>query len=169
MSYEIDPNILREILDRIVATIDFTRPGAEGSLGKDIALVIVEEIRTRTVDNAQAADGSTLKENEPRYAARKRAKYGMDQPLLRTGQMLSQLSLLGQTTIGPQRIEMKYGLGVPPSSGSTGYIEDGDMKVTDREKAGWTEAERPFYALDDRIGDEVMTAIGEWLQKQQFD
>jgi hypothetical protein len=93
----------------------------------------------------------------------------MDQPLLRTGQMLSQLSLLGQTTIGPQRIELKYGLGVPPSSGSTGYIEDGDMKVTEREKAGWTEAERPFYALDDRIGDEVMTAIGEWLQKQQFD
>jgi hypothetical protein len=160
---EID-DYLRSILDQV----DFTRPGKDQSLGRDIAGIVAEEINVRTAGNAQDIDGSPLKENEPRYAARKLAKYGTDQPLIRTGQMLSMESLLGETTISKREIEMRYGTGQAPSSGGTGYLSAGDRKVTDREKAEYNSEDRPFYGLDERIANEVAEYAQEWLDEQEF-
>jgi hypothetical protein len=136
-------------LDDAVASVDFTRPGSEGSLGEDIAHIVARSIVDRTVAEQKASDGSPLKENEPRYAAYKRKRYQAHQPLIRTGQMMSLQSVLGETSISADSIEMRYGTGEAPQTSSTGYISDQDKAVTDREKAEHTSAERPFYGLDD--------------------
>jgi hypothetical protein len=153
-------------LNEAIASVDFTRPGSEGSLGEDIAHIIAQGIIDRTVAEQKTSDGSPLKENEPKYRARKLKKYGVEQPLLRTGQMLSLQSVLGETSISADSIEMKYGTGEAPQSSSTGYISDQDKAVTDREKAEHTSAERPFYGMDDAIADTIMDHARDWLDNE---
>jgi hypothetical protein len=167
---DLESNIddIEQWIDGIVSAVDFTRPGKDQSLGRDLAGIVAEEIQVRTAGNSQSADGSPLKDNEPRYAAYKARKYNVHQALVRTGQLLSLQSLIGETTITSDEVSMRYGVGEAPKSGSTGYISDADKKVTDREKAEYVSDERPFYGLDERIADEVAKAAGEWLAEQDF-
>ncbi len=78
---------------------------------------------------------------DPEYAAEKQAKYDLDpdEINIRTGQMLSKLSIAGNITITPREVLIGYGTGQPPSSSASPnqYISDEDKKVTDTEKAEW--------------------------------
>jgi hypothetical protein len=151
-------------LDELVQSYDFTRPGEDGSLGQDLARVVAQGVIDRTVAQQQAADGSQLRENEPRYRARKKKLYQVDQPGLRTGQMLSLTSVLGEVDVTADEVTLRYGIGEAPTSSSTGFISEADKRVTDRDKAGWfTEGGRPFYALDETINTEVAEHAGEAL------
>lgn len=156
-------------LDGIVAAVDFTRPGKDQSLGRDLAGIVAEEIHKRTVGNEQSADGSTLKANTPKYAAWKAKKYHVQQPLIRTGQLTSLQSLIGETTITADEVEMRYGVNEAPSRTSTGAaLSKSDAAITDRQKAEFVSDERPFYALDERIADECAKFAAEWLAEQDF-
>lgn len=158
-----DIDALARDLDALVAGIDFSMPGRDQALGRDLAGVIAQGIVDRTVGEQRSVDGSVLKANMPQYRAWKAAKYGSYQPLVRTGQMTSFPSVLGEVTIVSSDVRMRYGTGSAPTSSSTGYLSDSDRAVTDRDKAGYVSDDRPFYGLDDRIADAVIEAAGDAL------
>lgn len=149
----------------LIDSFDFTRPGEDQSLGRDMAADVATGIIDRTTAEQRDATGSPLKPNEPKYAKRKAEKYGAHQPLVRTGQLLSLQSVKGEVTVSPDEIVMRYGTGDAPSRSSTGYISDADRAVTDRQKAEWNSDERPFYAMDDAIIDAVAQRAADELAK----
>lgn len=148
-------------IDDLIASINFEMPGVNGSLANDLIDIAARGIIDRTVAEQDDAAGSPLKPNNPKYAAFKAAKYSSHQPLVRTGQMLSLASVRGVPTIGEDEIIMDYGLGVAPTSGSTGYISKADRSVTDRQKAGHVSEDRPFYSLDDAIAADMIDHAGK--------
>ena len=78
--------------------------------------------------------------------------------------MLSQLSLLGQTTIGPDAVEMKYGVDVPPGPDARNGVplRPSEAKATDSEKAKYfTDSGRRFYEFDDEIAESLTELCGE--------
>lgn len=123
-------------LEHWLAGVNFTRPGADQSLGRDIALKVVDRIATRGTVDKSGADGEWPK-NAPAYAAYKAKRYGItDAPNIRTGQMLSQQSLYGRTRIEEKEITMVYGVNAPPDRTGTGVpLSESDKQVTDVEKA----------------------------------
>lgn len=166
LDYEINADDVGRWVDEFVATFDFTVPGEDGSLGRDMANKVAEEIANRSVDQGLDSNGEPFKALNREYREWKRKKYHVEEPGLRTGQMLSVTSLLGNTQVGPELVEMTYGTGTAPVASSTGYISDEDKAVTDTQKAEWfTESGRPFYELDETIAEEVKKVAVEALNK----
>jgi hypothetical protein len=124
----------------LIDSFDFTRPGTDQSLGRDMAGDVAEGIHERTVDRRQDVDGNKLVANEYHYAAWKAETLNVYQPLVKTGQMTSLLSLIGDVTVTPNEIVMSYGTGDQDAEGAT-----------DRDKAAWNSGKWPFYAIDDLI------------------
>jgi|GEM_PF-2915897 len=151
----------------ILEGIDFTMPGADQSLGRDMAGVVANGIIDRSVPDAQAPDGSTWAANEPEYAARKRARYDADQPGILTGQMLSLESVKGELTLAPAEVTMKYGTGESAKRARNGAEPPkASDPPTDRQKAEWfTEGGRPFYELDDQINEAVVKEAEDAIEK----
>lgn len=152
-------------IGRLVDGFDFSRPGRDGALGRDLAVAAARGIQERSVPDCLAPDGSIWLANEPRYARWKRARHDADQPGVRTGQMLSQTSLLGRTTVSADEVEMRYGTGQPPGSAANGAeLAEGDRKTTDVRKAGFfTESGRAFYGLDETVAAKVRETAAEAL------
>jgi hypothetical protein len=144
-------------LDALIDGFDFTRPGKDQSLGRDMAGVAARGIIDRSVPGCKAPDGSDWAENEEHYADAKRAKYDADQAGIRTGQMLSLRSVLGEVTVTRDQVVMRYGTGEAPKSAANGAeLTDSDKARTDREKAGYfTEKVGEFYGLDATIAGEL--------------
>jgi hypothetical protein len=137
----------------LIDSWNFTRPGQDQSLGRDMARDVAVGIQERTVAEQRDAMGGSLKPNEKRYKTWKEVKLGVYQPLVKTGQMLSLESLVGDVTVAPDEIVMNYGTGRSPtrSASPMGGLSKQDEKVTDRQKADWNSDDRPFYAMDDQI------------------
>lgn len=176
-----DSNIKEVVgwLHQFVASFNFTRPGVDRSMGRDLAHLVAGLIADRCAKGL-APDGTHWKPVSdtpwgppgsgfqfPGYRTRKRQAYGWPEadgkPNYRTGQMLSHLSLFGNTVVGPDLIEMHYGIDAAPAGcyspvdNRTASERRADESVTDREKAGWAEDnDRPFYELDDEIRDAVL-------------
>ena len=145
----------------IIAGFDLSRTGRDQSLGRDRANKLVECIHER-IDRHVAPDGTPWRPNSDKppppggYRKWKEDKYGLiDEPNIRTGQMTSQKSLYGHTTIEPYLITMVYGTDTPPdrSAAPTGYMSKEDKKTTDTEKAYYAHTgqsrkriKRSFYA-----------------------
>ena len=144
---------------------DFTRPGVDQNLGRDMANVQVARMMDRS-QKFEAPDGSYWLGNSDRpsiwmpegYKAWKSFIYGWkgDSPNYKTGQMLSKTSMGGGTTITPQEVLIKYGTGLAPTksySPSGFFNPDTDGVVTDVEKAEWAHMEgphrpaRPFFGV----------------------
>jgi hypothetical protein len=159
---------IERIMMELVAGFNFTVKGKDSSLGKDLAGLAAEGIVDRSVPDAIAPDGSAWPANEERYAKRKAGKYDAHQPGQRTGQMLSKESVMGETVVGADVVEMRYGTATPPTSAANGTeLTQEDMDITDIEKAFFFSKERPFYGLDqniaDTLGAEAGEALGEYL------
>ncbi len=90
-------------LEACVDSFDFKRVGIEGWLGDDVKMKVVKCIYDRSLDTKGGISGHWDK-NEPKYRAWKEKKYGIvDDPNVRTGQMLSQKSLDGRSTRSKSR------------------------------------------------------------------
>jgi len=152
---------------------NFKRVGKDQSLGRDIAMKVVEQIRNRALTDKKGT-GEVWPDNEPNYAAYKEKRYQVaDAPNQRTGQMLSQLSLYGRTTIEPQLVTMKYGLDQPPTQTNTGVpLAKADEKRTDVQKAYYAHTGqsrkkvlRPFYEVDESDAQAVVELCQDNLNK----
>lgn len=165
-SYKSNEDSLEADLRALIDSWDFTAPGEQQSLGRDVVGEIAAGIHDRTVAEKKDAHGEPLKPNEKRYAARKAREFQSFQPLVRSGQLLSLDSLVGRVDVTPDKITMNYGTNSAPSRvfGPSGNLRQNEP--TDRQKAEWNSEERPFYALDERIVDErVLPAVAESLDK----
>jgi hypothetical protein len=152
-----------QYLRDFVNGFDFTRPGKDQNLGRDLANAEVDQIMVRAEQYRCGPDGDEWEGNSTKsspwlpggYKQWKEEIYGWDDmPNRRTGQMLSQTSLFGRTTIEPRLITMIYGVDAPPdrSASPNGFFDpETDGKITDVEKAelahkaGGNRPARPFY------------------------
>jgi hypothetical protein len=127
--------VVRQI-DALVHTLDFDHSVGNMSLGKRMAEKTAEMIQSRSIQFQKGAEKQWEPNKEP-YKTWKERKYNVfDLAGVRTGQMLSQESLRGETTIHPTEVEMVYGTGEPPTGRRPpGTSTDADRKVTDRQKA----------------------------------
>jgi hypothetical protein len=158
-------------LKRFLDGYNFTRPGKDQSLGRDIVTTIALGIQERSVqDKASATD--LWPANTAEVATRKAKDYGViDQPNVETGQMLSLPSLKGtETAIEPDRITMKYGTGQVPTRTATNQGKVKANPKTDREKAHYAHTGqsskgviRKFYEADDKIAGDVREECRENL------
>jgi hypothetical protein len=129
--------------DQFLDSFEFTRPGRDQSLGRDIANELVDSIDGRNSqrvdpDGAAWPPNSTKEPPKGGYKGWKKRKYGLDdEPNVRTGQMVSRLSLYGRTKIEPKLVTLVYGIDAPPDSSAapTGYISNADKSTTDVRKA----------------------------------
>ncbi len=163
-------------LDEFVDGFNYKRPGIDQSLGRDVAMKVVERIADRSLADRRSVDEDWAP-NEEKYAAWKAKRYsiGEDEPNTRTGQMLSQLSLYGRTRIDEKEITMIYGVNAPPTRTATGVpLTKADQKVTDVQKAYFAHAgqgkhkiTRPFYQVDETDGKAVselcQANLNEWI------
>ncbi len=164
-------------LEDWVAGVDFTRPGKDQSLGRDIANKVAEQIAIRSGTEHGAT--SVWQPNAAGYSAAKQKDYGWSLPNYRTGQMLSHLSLIGRTRIAAHEVTMVYGIDAPPSAGGspTGLVSAADAAITDAEKAAFAHSgqsakriKRPFYKLDDLIREAVVVdVVAPWVSAYVVD
>jgi len=155
--------------------IDFTKTGADQSLGRDVANKVARQIADRAAIEGRGAgavwapNSTTPSRWHPEgYSAWKGKHYGWQLPNYRTGQMLSHTSLFGRTRIMAHEIEMVYGVDAAPARGysPTGLLSVADEKVTDTQKAAFAHSgqsrkriKRPFYELDDTIREAVVVDV----------
>jgi hypothetical protein len=160
-------------LKRWLAEYNFQRPGHQQSMGRDIAGAVVDGISDRSDRDGKGKDDVWPPNSDkpshwtpPNYRKWKLDNYGIDLPNYRTGQMLSNLSLMGRTRIEPYEIVMIYGTNTVPVRAYHGSprpeLLARDQKVTDTQKAYFAHTgqskkkiRRPFYELDDKIAQDV--------------
>lgn len=158
-------------LKGFVESFDFTRPGIDQSLGRDVKNKAVERIYKRSNDDKRSIDDDWEK-NEKEYAKWKEEKYDViDGPNERTGQMLSQKSIEGRSTIEPRQVTLIYGTNTPPDKCRNGGEPSKEDKArTDVQKAYYAHTgqsihkiKRKFYQLDESDGKAIVGLCQENL------
>jgi hypothetical protein len=171
-------------LNNWVDTFDFKRPGNDQSLGRDVMKLAAQRMRDRSLQDrtgfgtAWPPNSETPSHWAPEgYRAWKEKNYGTGDPNSRTGQMLSQLSMEGRSTIEAKQVTMIYGINKPPVTAPAFGNPDPkllarDQKVTDTFKAylahtGQSRKKivRPFYQLIDDDGIAISELCQENLNK----
>lgn len=138
----------------------------DSEAGVNMMEKVVTGIQKRSFADQCTWDGEAWPENSDRYLAFKKANYGSGLINYRTGQMLSQTSLLGENHIGDKQLEIRYGTGRPPEDSMNGYMESSDLETTDREKAEIAELNgRGFFDLDDDIREQAFQVFSEAFGK----
>jgi hypothetical protein len=168
-------------LAAFVDSFDFKRPGIDQSLGRDVAMLAVDRIQTRSLVDRTGHGTAWMPNSEtpshwaPQgYRQWKEDNYGVGDPNSRTGQMLSQKSLYGRTKIESKQVTMTYGTDTPPDRATFGnptakqFAQD--QKVTDVQKAHFAHTGqskqkivRPFYQLIDDDADKIVELCQENL------
>lgn len=167
MADETTSNILefeaefRELIDGF----NFSLPGKDQSLGRDLAGIAAAGIVDRSVSEQAGPNFQAWRPNNPKYTARKLKEFGVDLIGFRTGQMLSLESVMGETTVGDNEVVMRYGTNTPATRSSTGQGKLKDDEPTDREKAEWfSDGGREFYELDDADAEAIFDAAIKALE-----
>lgn len=150
-------------LDRLLKTFNFTRRGKEHALGVEAAHKVGQGIIDRTIHNQTDANGNAFPVNSPKYDAMKIAKYSTDRIGVRTGQMLTLISVLGKIELEPFLVTMRYGTNTPPPP-APNAIYPKDTHVTDTKKAEhFTDKKGDWYQPDENIADKVREHFADAL------
>lgn len=165
-----DSNIqdLEAFFARFDEAIDFTRPGTEGSLGKDL----LKSQGLRILDRAQAEQGSEGEwaENRGEYKKRKDKKglpvgrgLGEDDE----NRMLSQLNVMGEQEVTATEATMRFGQG-DKARNKGDWFTNGSEGEDGKRSGAKNQPPRPFYQItsedEDAIIEQSAEAVGEWLQ-----
>lgn len=169
MADDVSSNILEWSAEfrELMEGFDLTIPGKDQSLGRDLAGLAAQGIIDRSINEQTDANFQSWRQLERTYKARKLKKFGVDLIGVRSGQMLSLESVMGDTEVSANDVTMRYGTGTAPTSSSSGGELDDD-EPTDTQKAEWfTEGGREFYEIDsvdaEAIYDEVAKALEDYL------
>lgn len=164
--------VVARLVDEVADAVDFTRPGVDRMLGRELLALIAEGIAIRTIQRQVDPGGNPLKPLSPGYLKWKRAKFGIEKIGILTGQMLSQRSLEGVQEFSKTTASMTYGVNEPairpgstmgaPKRSFKQSAED-ETPPTDREKARKFEVHREFYALDGEIEDAAVEHVAKYL------
>jgi hypothetical protein len=141
-------------LNTWVDGFDFRRVGKDQNLGRDIVNKVVQQIADRGLNERRGVDGP-WPANKPKYMAWKEKNYGTGETNSRTGQMLSQKSLYGHTTIESKQVTMIYGTNQPPDQAAFGSPDRKAVRARpkgDRHRKGflcqrkrWPQFKGPVY------------------------
>ena len=108
-------------LEQFADSFDFKRPGVDQSLGRDVRNLAAKRKHDRALvdrtgfGTAWPPNSETPSKWAPQgYRKWKEENYGVGEPNSRTGQMLSQLSMEGRSTVESKQVTMIYGTGKPP-------------------------------------------------------
>ncbi len=138
--------------------------------GMDMIEKVVTGIQLRSMAHQCTWDGESWPNNSAEYLAYKKRYYDSGLINYRTGQMLSQESLMGEWHVGEKMLEIRYGTGRPPDRSMNGYMEPCDELITDREKADRAIINgRGFFDLDDEIKDETFNVFSDAFAKHLRD
>jgi hypothetical protein len=163
-----------------VKGIDFTRPGKEGSLGKDLLSEAATGIIDQAIGNQQSPDGTPFAANQGPYGDAKREEglpVGIGLKGHRGGsseRMLSLVEVMGEQDIKPDEATMKYGRSEAMKRRGQ-WFTAGSTAVDGCEPSGaMNQPSRPFYGLGDEtkanvreVGhDFVRDRVREWNAKQ---
>jgi hypothetical protein len=147
-----------------IAAFGFNTDYVGRALGELLADGIVEGIAERSADRQCDGLGNPWPKNKEPYRSRKKKKYGEELTNYRTGQMLSIVSLKGDTRIEKNEVTIGYGTAKPPDGSSTGYLSEADKSITDIEKAYFAARQnRAFFQLDQDICDTNFKRFSEAL------
>jgi hypothetical protein len=165
------------LLDNLAATVDFTRPGAEGSLGDDVLDIIATGISDRSRMEEDPAGGEWAA-NRGKYGQRKRGRgLPVGVGFVRggpgggggggSGVMLSLPELKGTRVIEPQRASMSYGtsddarrLGEWFTNGATPGPDGGEASGAPGQPP------RPFYEYTTDDEAEVTRRVEEFVRRE---
>jgi hypothetical protein len=166
-------------LAAFVHSFNFTLPGIDQSLGRDLAGVVARGIQRRAAKESRGKDPQRWYANSDKYRRVKAKAYGWGEldgkPNFRTGQMLSLMSLLGTPRVTPDLVEMIYGTGTAPAGcwspwdQRTEAQKTADMAMTDVEKAEYAHDQyknrpaRPFYEWNEDIRDQCIETAAKAL------
>lgn len=157
---------LAAALDELAASLDFTRPGRDGSLGRTLIGIIHEGIADRNRE-AVDPDGAPWAGNRGGYGKRKASAglpvgvgiYPGGKP---GGEMLSLVEIQGETKVEPDSVESGYGT-------SDGARDKGDWFThgsagPDGLRSGAeNQPGRPFYGIGEEDAEAVMEEAGRFL------
>lgn len=147
----------------LIDGFDFTIPGKDQSLGRDLASSAALMISDRSISEQGNAQGSPWAPNAPKYAKMKQDKHGVYNVGILTGQMLSLESMKGETTVEANEVAMIYGTNTEPAKFAT-YGTLKDDEPTDREKAEWfADGGREFYELSEDDANNLIIEAAEAL------
>jgi hypothetical protein len=138
------------LLDELADGFSFSTPGAQASLGRELADIVVDGIADRSIGDQAAPDGSQWPELSPKYLASK-VRQGYPATIgVRTGQMLSRVELAGDVSIGASTVTIRYG-----------------ATAEARQKMEWFSKRRPAWGLDAEIvralDAHARAALASWL------
>jgi hypothetical protein len=183
MAATLDPHQWQRLLAELLDTFDFTRPGADQSLGRELAVVVHGIQRGAAEDQSEPhsewPENSTTAPPKGGCKCWKHRKYGIENaPNFRAGQMLNFISLMGRTRIGKKLVEMVYGRNeaLDRSTSPNKYISERDKLMTDMEKAKYAhegqsiyKIKRPFYGFGPGEPEDVskcaQESLNEWIRE----
>jgi hypothetical protein len=149
---------IEALLSRLVEGFNFSSPGLERQLGREMADVVVDGIADRSIQEQSDPGGNPWAALNPKYRARKIAKGYPDIIGVRSGNMLSRVELAGRVDVQPGAVTITYG--------DTQHARD---------KAGWfsrgrpNQPPRPFWGIDARIvqdlNEHARGALKVWIAR----
>ena len=149
-------------LNELSASIDFTRPGRNGSLGKTLIGIVHEAIVDRNLDEADDTS-SPWPANQGKYGERKREEgLPVGVGLRSGGQMISMVEIQGEIRVEPEIVESTYGTNQDARDKANWFTYGSDGP--DGLHSGATnQPPRPFYGMNSQDADNVVEAAGEYL------
>lgn len=155
------------VLDELADTLDFTRAGREGSLGEQLAGVVVEGI----VDRNRAAidpDGNDWPENQGKYGERK-DRYGLPVGVglyaggRAGGEMVSMEQVQGEVEISPDEVTLSYGTHEEARRKGSWFTRGSDGPGEGEVSGAPNQPPRPFYAMGEEDLDRLVEEAGHAL------
>jgi hypothetical protein len=164
-----DLHNLESSMRALISSFNFKATVEGRELGQVLADGVVEGIVQRGAEEHKGAE-ATWDANEEKYEEEKYGLYGVRDPNIRTGQMMSKENVGAIITVTDDLVEIEPGLDEAPSSSATGFkVQDADKKVTGAQKTQWAHEknkrgiERPFMELDDAISEKCFADVDEGL------
>lgn len=161
---------IERMFDSFDQSIDFTRPGREGSLGEDL----LDDQALRISDRARQEEGpgGPWDANQGEYGERKRKRglpvgRGMKTADGSPDVMLSLVNLKGERSITPSEATMTFGVS-QAAKDKGNYFTHGSEGPDGLRSGAVGQPAREFFVLtpedESEILDRAGDAVGEWLK-----
>lgn len=172
-TFQSGPDPIAESLRGLVESIDFTRPGREGSLGATLIGILHEGISDRNRAE-EDPDGGPWEANRGKHGARKRAdsipvgvghysQGGRPATYEPGGEMTSLVEIQGEIDISPDAVISAYGATEFARRKGSWFTRGSAGPGAGEVSGAKDQPPRPFYAFNDADADAVLEEAASFL------
>jgi hypothetical protein len=159
---------LRDDLEELVESIDFTRTGTQESLGKTLLGIVHEGISDRNRSGVDP-EGVGWPDNRGEYGERKRGVgipvgVGLYARGRIGGEMLSLVQVIGEVTIEPDSARSDYGV-TDDARDKGNWFTYGSAGPQGLRSGAAGQPPRPFYEMNEDDETAIMEAAAKWLDE----